>query len=268
MKIASITMEGGKGTRELPEQFNEAVNPDLIKRAVLFEQSLARKPYGSYKEAGKGYAVTVYKRRRHYRGSYGIGISRVPRKVMSRRGARFRWTGAFAPGTVGGRRAHPPKAEKVWKQKMNKKEYLKAIRSALTATSKKELVSKRGHRVPDTYPVALSKSESISRTKNAKQLLEKIGLKEEMQRTKKRNVRAGKGKRRGRKYKGKKGVLLVVSKNCPLTKAARNIPGVDIKEVDKLNAGLLAPGASVGRLTIFTEEALDRMEKEGLFERV
>ena len=44
------------------------------------------------------------------------------------------WVGAFAPGTVGGRRAHPPKSEKIWSKKINKKENAKAIRSAISAT--------------------------------------------------------------------------------------------------------------------------------------
>ena len=41
---------------------------------------------------------------------------------MSRSGTRLNFTGAFAPGTVGGRRAHPPKAEKNWQEKVNKKD--------------------------------------------------------------------------------------------------------------------------------------------------
>lgn len=266
MRIALINLEGEKGTKELPKQFDEQINPDLIKRAVLFEQSISRQPYGSYKEAGKGYAVTVYKRRRHYRASYGLGISRVPRKVMSRRGMRFMWLGAFAPGTVGGRRAHPPKAEKIWATKINKKEYSKAIRSAIAATAKKELVSARGHLIPKNYPFVLSEAEGIDKTKTVKQLLEKIGLKEELQRSKKRRIRAGHGKLRGRRLKKKKGPLLVVSMNCPLLKSARNIPGMDVVEVDKLKAELLAPGTAIGRLTIFTEEALNKLDKEALFE--
>ncbi|MBR9691209.1 50S ribosomal protein L4, partial [Candidatus Woesearchaeota archaeon] len=70
---------------------------------------------------------------------------------------------------------------------------------------------------------------------------------------------------RGRKYKKKKGILFVVSKDCSLEKAARNIPGIDIAVVNSLNAKLLAPGAVPGRLTLFTEAAIDKLEKEKLF---
>ncbi|MFC1755641.1 50S ribosomal protein L4 [Thermoproteota archaeon] len=78
-------------------------------------------------------------------------------------------------------------------------------------------------------------------------------------------MRAGKGKLRGRKYKTKKGPLIVVSKECPLVKTADNIPGVEVVEVQNLNANLLAPGTDLGRLTLFTDTAIERLDKEKLF---
>jgi len=78
-------------------------------------------------------------------------------------------------------------------------------------------------------------------------------------------IRAGRGKMRGRRYKVKKGPLIVVSHVCPLLKTAANIPGVDIVEVNNVNAHVLAPGADIGRLTLFTEAAVERLAKEGLF---
>jgi len=99
-----------KKTREidLPVQFNEDVRPDLVKRAVLALQSTERQAYGTMKEAGKRASANLSKRRRKYRGMYGFGISRTPRKILSRRGTRMFWVGAVSPNTVGGRRAHPP----------------------------------------------------------------------------------------------------------------------------------------------------------------
>ena len=41
--------------------------------------------------------------------------------------------------------------------------------------------------------------------------------------------------------------------------------GIDIVKVNALNAELLAPGAVPGRLTLFTEQALTKLEKEKLF---
>ncbi|MBU4501784.1 MAG: 50S ribosomal protein L4, partial [Nanoarchaeota archaeon] len=93
----------------------------------------------------------------------------------------------------------------------------------------------------------------------------KIGLDKELERSSVRKIRAGKGKTRGRKYKTRKGPLIVVSDKCELQKSAKNIPGVDITTIRSINAELLAPGCVPGRLTIFTDKAIERLDKEKLF---
>lgn len=265
MKVEISSIDGSeKGHIELPGQFKEELRPDLIKRAVLAIHSHNKQPYGAQPDAGMRASAKLSRRRRDYKTSYGIGISRVPRKIMSYRGTRFNWVGAFAPNTVGGRRAHPPKATKIWDQKVNKKERRKAIRSALAATVVKELVQKRGH-IVDKYPLIVDGIEDISKTKELKKLLVKLGLQEELNRVSSRKIRAGKAKTRGRKYQVKKGPLIVVSKNCPTLKSAKNIPGVEAVIVNELNANLLAPGADYGRLTIYAVDAIKRISDNGLF---
>lgn len=251
---------------ELPSQFHEEVRPDLIKRAVHAIESHERQAYGADPLSGKRPSVEASKRRRHYRGTYGIGISRVPRKVMSRAGTRFNFTAAFGPGSVGGRRAHPPKAIKVWDQKINTQERRKAIRSALAATMSKEIVAKRGHMVPANYPFIISsKIEEVVKTQDMKKILDKLGFTAELERSSVKKVRAGKGKSRGRKYKKKIGLLLVVSKSCKAQKSAANIPGIDVVVIDRINTKLLAPGAQPGRITLFSEAAIEKMNTEKLF---
>jgi len=176
------------------------------------------------------------------------------------------WVGAFAPGTVGGRNAHPPKANKIWSKKINRKERRMAIRSALAATVLKEFVAGRGHQLPNNYPFAVeSRIESLEKTKTVKDVLEKLGFSEELKRTEERTIRAGKGKMRGRKYKSKKGVLIVVGENCRLMTTAKNLHGIEVAEIKNINVELLAPGAQAGRLTLFTDGALAKLNKEKLF---
>lgn len=266
MKADILSLDGKKvKSVELPGQFDEEYRPDLIRRAVLSVQSRTRQKYGAKKGAGMRHAAKVSRRRRKYRGSYGKGISRVPRKVMSHRGSQFNWVGANVSGMVGGRRAHPPKAEKEWGQKINIKERRKAIRSAIAATALKDVVVKRGHKAEHVPLVIESRFEDLKKTQEVEGVLNSIGLAREMERTKEKKVRAGKGKARGRKYKRKIGPLLVVSKKCPLSSSAINIEGVDTVVVDSLNAEVLAPGTEPGRLTVWTEKALERLEKEKLF---
>ena len=266
MKAKLVTKSGSiSGDMNLPSQFKEEIRSDLIKRAVLAIQSHKRQQYGADPEAGKKYSSKLSRRRRDYRGAYGMGISRVPRKIMTKRGTRFNWQGATAPNTVGGRPAHPPKAEKIFSRKINKKERRKAIRSALSAPVNKELVMMRGHKVSE-YPLVLDDSvEAFAKTKEVLQFLLKIGLKDELVRSERKTEKTGNAKRRGRKFKKAVGPLFVVSKDCPLLKSAKNIPGVDVVVVENLNAELLAPGTDVGRLTLYTRSSVQKIDENKLF---
>ena len=57
----------------------------------------------------------------------------------------------------------------------------------------------------------------------------------------------------------------MVSENCSLVKSAKNIPGVQVAIIDKLNPELLAPGTHAGRLTMYTDKAVERLQKEKLY---
>ncbi len=267
MKVDVFDIAKNKvGQIKLPVQFSEDIRPDLVARAVLALQSHNRQDYGANTMAGKRASAVLSRRRRKYRGSYGLGIARTPRKIMSRSGTRFNWVGAFAPNTVGGRRSHPPKAVKIWEKKINRKERRKAIRSAISATMIKELVAKRGHKVPDEFPFIVDdKIEGVEKTKEMRDILTKLGFESEMDRTKERKIRAGRGKTRGRKYKTKKGILIVAAKTDNIRKAAENIPGIDVVDAKNLNAELLAPGTVIGRLTLWTKPAVELLEKEKSF---
>lgn len=276
MKI-SVYSKTGKELKkiELPMQFNEPYRPDLIRRAVLSIQSRRYQPYGSDVLAGKRGSSKWHKRRqKRFRTTYGWGISRTPRKIMARIGGgflnvvRFRtYKGAFAPQAVKGRRAHPPRVEKVVVEKINKKERKKAIRSAIASSAVKEIILKRGHILPKTnVPIIIeSDFEKIKKTSEVKKFLEIIGLKKELERSGLKRKRSGRGKMRGRKYKVSIGPLIITSGDCSLNKSAKNLPGIDVCKVNELNAELLAPGTHAGRLTIWTEGAIEKLRKEALF---
>lgn len=267
MKINKLNTDGElKGQVELPLQFTEPIRSDLIRRAVSALRSRRRHRYGGHPTAGKRASAKISRRRRDYKGSYGHGISRVPRKILNRRGTRFYWVGAFAPGMVKGRRSHPPKSSKLWSEKINKRENRKAIRSAMAATIVKEIVTQRGHIIPKAYPFIVDTAiESASKTKDVFHILEKCGFEKEMERGAKKKIRAGRGKSRGRPYKKKKSLLIIVGNDCGLIKSAPNIPGIDVVKVNELNAEMLAPGAMPGRAVLWSESALERLTKEKLF---
>merc|ERR1711879_598595 len=75
-----------------------------------------------------------------------------------------------------------------------------------------------------------------------------------------RRMRAGKGKLRNRRHVQKLGPLVVYDQDQGITKAFRNIPGVDTIQVDNLNILKLAPGGHVGRFVIWTESAFKKLD--------
>jgi large subunit ribosomal protein L4e len=260
---ANVLGVDGKKKKELtlPPVFKEDFRPDIIKRAVLSIQSHNRQQKGTDPEAGKRKSVFRSKKRRAYRGTYGMGTSRTPTKVIWRRGRRFFYVGAFAPQTRGGRTAHPPLVGKNIEEKINKKERITAIRSAIAATADKDLVGKR-HRLGKTHvPIVVeSKAESLKRTSDVQKMLESLGLADELERTSQRKKRPGKGKMRGRPYRKRKGPLFIVGARCDLMKSAKNIPGADVSLAKDLNAELLAPGCQPGRLCVWSEGAIKEVE--------
>jgi large subunit ribosomal protein L4e len=247
MKAKVLTLDGAVAhDADLPVVFGEDYRPDLIKRAVLALQSTRYQPHGTNPYAGFRTSAESW-------GS-GRGVAQVPRLKNSSRVARI-------PQAVGGRAAHPPKVEKILVKKINKQEKRKAFRSAIAATKNPELVSIRGHMYEGEFPLVLEDAfEGLSRTADVISVLQATGVFADVERSKRsKKVRAGRGKMRGRRYKQRKSLLIVTGEE-PLT-AARNLAGVDAVSVAQLNTELLAPGTQAGRLTIWTESALQKLEE-------
>lgn len=233
------------GEVDLPPAFDEPVRTDIIHKAVKVARANARQPYGAFWQAGKQHATESW--------NPGQGVSRVPRLTRNR-------TAALMPGVRGGRRAHPPKAEKDLSEKINTKERRKAIRAALAATAEPERVRDRGHRVPEDASLPIVAADEVLQIDRTRDLIDwfgALGYADELDRTSERKVRAGKGKGRGRKYRTRTSALIVVHEDGPIQQAASNIPGLETMRVEQLDAWSLAPGGDPGRLLVITESALE-----------
>jgi large subunit ribosomal protein L4e len=233
-----------KETITLPKVFETPYRPDIIKKSFEVVHSNQRHPYGSDPLAGTRHAVASVGK--------GRGMSRVPRLSQGQ-------AAALAPCVIGGRRAHPPKVERNWKEKMNKKENRLARNSALAATADKTIVAQRGHAFDEkiTLPIVVDDAfEALKKTKEVIDVLEKIGVYNDVLRSANgRHVRAGRGKMRGRRYRTPKSLLIVSTKEV-LEKSSDNLSGVDVTHPHQLNIECLAPGGVAGRLTVFTKSAL------------
>ncbi len=255
----------GKSVREisLPSVFDSEPNEALIRRAVLSMQSARKQPKGKYRRSGMDNTARYigYRGLPNYAKSINVGHARLPR-LKNRRGLAYGKV-AQVSQSRGGRSAHPPKVETLIHERLNKKEHAKALKSAIAATANKEMVTRRNAKEWGVPMVIVNAFEALSKTSEVAQVLEKLKVFELVTDAKnKRKIRAGKGKRRHGKYKRKKSLLIVTGENAKVYKGARNLEGVDIVEAKNLNVELLAPGSHAGRLTLWTESALQKVEQQ------
>ncbi|WP_254545265.1 50S ribosomal protein L4 [Halomarina pelagica] len=245
MKATVRDLDGGDaGELDLPEVFETPYRPDLIRRAVRAAQANRKQDYGADEYAGMRTPAESF-------GS-GRGMAHVPRQ---------NGVGRRVPQTVGGRRAHPPKTEKDRGEKINRKERQLAVRSAIAATADAELVRERGHRFDEDVELPLVVSddfEDLVKTREVVEALDALGVAADVERADAgKTVRAGRGTTRGRKYRRPKSILFVTAGEP--SKAARNLAGADVATAREVNAEDLAPGTHAGRLTIFTESAIEEV---------
>lgn len=158
---------------------------------------------------------------------------------------------------------NPTKVWRRWHRHANTTQKRHAVASALAATALPPLVMARGHRIDDVNELPLVVSDgaqSISKTKAALELLEGLGCGSELTKVNSsKKLRSGKGKMRDRKYTMRRGPLVVYGEDSGLTRALRNLPGVETAHVDRLNLLQLAPGGNFGRFCIYTEDAFKKL---------
>ena len=250
MKVPVLSLKNEKVDEvDMPKVFETPVRYDVIKRAVISLQSTRFQPQGRDPMAGKRTTAESM--------GTGRGISRVPRMKGGRRAA-------FGVSTVGGHQAFPPRSEKVTVKRINKKERRLAIRSGIAATAVKESVVRRGHKVADDKQLPLvidDDLETLTKTKEVVDLFRSLGIMDDVERADRKKIKAGKGKMRGRGKKTGKGPLIVISEDKGIAKAGRNLPGVDVSNVQSLNAELLAPGTHPGRLVVWGKSAFEQIDE-------
>lgn len=257
-----ISLNGtAKGEAKLPAVFNSAYRPDLIRRTVLASQSARRQPYGRDPLAGMRTSASYYGVKGKRGTMKNTETARGKRSHGGNPGQEMR--GRFSPHTKGGRRAHPPRVEKVWLLKINRKEAGIALASAIAATADANLVRAHGHRIDGiAVPiVAESAVESLKKAKDVEAFLRALKLDAEMERADQKKVRAGRGKMRGRKYRRKTSLIFIIDKDNGIGKAAKNLAGVDVANLDSLTTEMLAPGGTAGRLAIWSEGAIKKLSE-------
>merc|ERR1719500_2576517 len=163
-----------------------------------------------------------------------------------------------------GRMFAPTKQWRRWHRKVGVAQKRYAMCSAIAATGVPALVMAKGHvidGIPEVPLVVADSVQGFTRTKQAVEFLRRNKAWADVAKVyATRRMRAGKGKLRGRRHVQKLGPLVIYDQDQGVTKAFRNIPGVDVIQVDALNLLKLAPGGHVGRFCIWTESAFKKLD--------
>eukprot|EP00835_Amoeboradix_gromovi_P005236 NODE_475_length_8011_cov_0.074065.p2 type:complete len:412 gc:universal NODE_475_length_8011_cov_0.074065:1387-2622(+) len=255
--VANVYSESGEtsiSTVPLPAVFSAPIRIDVVRSVHT----------GMRKNKRQAYAVNVKAGMQHSAESWGTGraVARIPR--VSGGGTMRSGQAAFGNMCRKGRMFAPTKVWRRWHVHVNVNEKRYAVASAIAASGIVPLVMARGHRIENIkeVPIVVGNGiESLTKSKAAISFLKAIKVHGDVEKViETKTTRAGRGKMRGRRYKQRKGPLVVYQNDKGLVKAFCNVPGVEVCQVSRLNLLQLAPGGHVGRLIIWTEAAFKALD--------
>jgi large subunit ribosomal protein L4e len=252
--LQRLTADQPKKQLAIPAVFLAPIRPDIVHYVHTNMAKNKRQPY----------AVSDWAGHQHSAESWGTGraVARIPR--VSGSGTSRAAQGAFGNMCRKGRMFAPTKTWRKWHRKINTNQKRYAVVSALAASGLPALVMARGHRIGrvNELPLVLPDSvQSITKTKKAVEVLSKARAYKDCEKAKfSKKLRAGIGKLRNRRYVNRRGPLIVFNKDQGIAKAFRNLPGVELVHVERLNLLQLAPGGHLGRFIVWTESAFKRLD--------
>merc|ERR1711976_948777 len=258
--LASVWSDGSKGVQateqvKIPAVFFSPIRTDIVTFVHTSMNKNNRQAYAVNRNAGHQTSAE----------SWGTGraVSRIPRVPGG--GTHRAGQAAFGNMCRGGRMFNPTKTWRKWHRKVNVNQKRYAVCSALAASALPSLVMARGHKIDNVaeVPLVISDSaEGLTKTSKAVETLKAVGAYDDAAKAKaSRQVRAGKGKMRNRRYVSRKGPMVVYGNDNGLVRAFRNIPGVDVCSVESLNLLQLAPGGHMGRFCVWTESAFAKLDE-------
>ena len=165
------------------------------------------------KNRRQAYAVSSNAGMQHSAESWGTGraVARIPR--VSGGGTHRAGQAAFGNMCRKGRMFAPTKTWRKWHRKISVSQKRFALCSALAATGVPSLVMARGHaidRVSEVPLVVSDAAESVAKTSDAVSLLKSVNAFGDVEKVvSSRQIRAGKGKLRNRRFVQRVGPLVV-----------------------------------------------------------
>jgi large subunit ribosomal protein L4e len=258
-KLQVFDIHGNKEKEITTDIFEGDIRPDIVQKITELERVHEKQPYAPYLWAGMDISASgnVKHNRHTWKTDRGKGLGRFPKKRMSDKGERFQWVGAVVPGMRGGRRAHPPRVIRTG-YKINRKEKMLGLKSALAMVASLEFIKKKYTTISDQdlkikLPLIIDSKITSVKAKEFFATIEKIFGDLKPLAIKEKKVRNGVGKLRGRKYKSNAGMILVIGNNQSM-----KISGIDVINVKALKLKHLAENGA--RFAMFTEAAIKDLE--------
>ncbi|KHJ48659.1 ribosomal protein, L4/L1 family [Trichuris suis] len=276
--LVSVYDDKGMVTRstvKMPAVFTVPLRSDLVRFVHTVMRLNRRHPYAVSKEAGKCFCsvrTSLFLLRLyvsligHQTSAQSWGTGRAVARIPRVRGGGTHRSGQAAFGNMcrGGRMFAPTSVMRRWHRKVSVTQRRYAICSAIAATGVPPLVFARGHvidKIPELPMVVSDKIEGYKKTREAVTFLKNLAAWEDIEKVyKSERKRAGKGKMRNRRFKRKKGPLIIYNQDNGIRRAFRNIPGIEFLQVEKMNLLKLAPGGHMGRFCIWTESAFRKLD--------
>jgi large subunit ribosomal protein L4e len=252
--VYSAAEERVVATTALPAVFTAPIRNDIVQFVHTNMAKNSRQAYGVNRLSGMNHSAE----------SWGTGraVARIPR--IGGGGTSTSGAGAFGNMCRGGRMFAPTKIFRRWHRKINLHQKRFAVVSALAASSLPSLLLSRGHKIENVAEVPFVVEDSVQgyeKTKQAVAFLKASAAIDDINRVNdSKEIRAGHGKARNRRYVARRGPMIVFPDNKG-TRAFRNIFGLDIANVSALNLLHLAPGGHVGRFIIWTKAAFEQLDK-------
>jgi large subunit ribosomal protein L4e len=253
--LSVFSLSGEKnGETNTPSVMNAPLRPDIVQ---FVHTNLN-------KNKRQAYAVSIYAGKQVSASSWGTGraVARIPR--VGGGGTSRSGQGAFGNMCRGGRMFAPTKTWRRWHRKVNNTQKRYAIASSLAASAIPALIMARGHRIDDVPEIPLIMDDAIESTKKtatAKDILASVGALEDVEKaSESKQIRSGKGKMRNRRYTLRRGPLIIYNQDNGVEQAFRNLPGIELCCVTRLNLLQLAPGGHMGRFCIWSQSAIDKLD--------
>uniref|UniRef100_A0A452DKL2 Large ribosomal subunit protein uL4 C-terminal domain-containing protein n=1 Tax=Capra hircus TaxID=9925 RepID=A0A452DKL2_CAPHI len=231
--LISVYSEKGESSGKnitLPAVLQAPIRPDMVNFVHINLRKNNRQPYAVSELAGHQTSAKSWGTNR--------AVARTPR--IRGGGTHHSGQGAFGNMCCGGCMFAPTKTWRLWH-------------------SLPVLVMSKGHHIeeaPELPLVVEDKVEGYKKTKEAALLPKKLKAWNDIKKVyASQRMRPGKGKMRNHHHIQHRGPCIIYNEDNGIIKAFRNIPGITLLNVSKLNILKLAPGGHVGRFCIWTETA-------------